>query len=129
MPQTSVPGRTCCRCDPAGYLLPTDEGTVTSAHEDGYYAPLGERAQCLSWYILHCRAKPGSVYGIGTAQSDVVKWKTPTHTRINKVLHLELSGLGETFLGSGCMLHQQSDTASPARNGTAGGTGLVEMTL
>jgi hypothetical protein len=129
MPQTSVPGRTWCRCDPAGYLLPTDEGAVTSAHEDGYYALLGERAQCLSWYILHRRAKPGSVYGIDTARSGVVKGKTPTHTRINNVLHLEFSGSGEAFLASGCILHQQSDTAPPARNGTAGGTGLVEMTI
>jgi hypothetical protein len=129
MPQTSVPGRTCCRCDPAGYLLPIDEGAVTSAHEDGCYALLGERAQSSSWYIFHRRAWPGSVYGIDTARSGVVKWKTTTHTRINKVLHLELSGLGEIFPASGCMLHQQSDTAPPARNGTAGGTGLVEMTL
>jgi hypothetical protein len=129
MLQASVPGRTWCRCDPAGYLSPTDEGAVTSAHEDGYYALLGKQAQCSSWYILHRRAKPGSVYGIDTARSGVVKGKTPAHTRINNVLHLEFPGLGETFLASGCILHQQSDTAPPARNGTAGSAGLVEMTI
>jgi hypothetical protein len=81
MPRASVPGKTCCRCDPAGYLLPTDEGAVNSVYEDGYYALLGKRAQCSSWYTLHRRARPGSFYGVETARSGVVKRKTPIHTR------------------------------------------------